>query len=367
MPPVTRRAAKALKPIGIQKSLGTRSDWAENDIRQCLSNYYKMRKQRRHPEKERCNYSRQHEIQFANHLVEMHRQGEIRDNISSYVVPEIQRRLNGQYGTSFTEDSIRGKYYALRGETKLYISFKRRGTGMGWDSQKFTWLMDDSQWAAMEQVNPKYGKFRNDCTVYHLLEEVFVNQGATGDFSSGFENELRTSADEREMETTARLARGKGSRSSRDEEAEIEVRGPKEAKGKGGKGKRKSGDGSGCSPMSTASGSVTDRYLRVCESIESLVSRKKSSSTSASVSSPDKNRSGRDPSKKTDYEIAMDQLKLIENVNFMAKYKAAEILKDKQELDVWNLAASDADRITWMKLKGCFPPDSQEPPPPPPF
>ena len=112
----------------------------------------KMRKQRRHPEKERCNYSRQHEIQFANHLVEMHRQGEIRDNISSYVVPEIQRRLNGQYGTSFTEDSIRGKYYALRGETKLYISFKRRGTGMGWDSQKFTWLMDDSQWAAMEQV-----------------------------------------------------------------------------------------------------------------------------------------------------------------------------------------------------------------------
>ena len=125
------------------------------------------------------------------------------------------------------------------------------------------------------------------------------------------------------METTARLARGKGSRSSRDEEAEIEVRGPKEAKGKGGKGKRKSGDGSGCSPMSTASGSVTDRYLRVCESIESLVSRKKSSSTSASVSSPDKNRSGRDPSKKTDYEIAMDHLKLIENVNFMANYQAS--------------------------------------------
>nr|XP_027083176.1 uncharacterized protein LOC113705502 [Coffea arabica]XP_027083177.1 uncharacterized protein LOC113705502 [Coffea arabica]XP_027083178.1 uncharacterized protein LOC113705502 [Coffea arabica]XP_027083179.1 uncharacterized protein LOC113705502 [Coffea arabica] len=99
MPPVTRRAAKALKPIGIQKSLSTRSFTSENDIRKCLSNYYKMRKQRRHQDKKRCNYSRQHEIRFANHFVEMHGQGEIRDNISTYVVPEIQRRLNGQYGT----------------------------------------------------------------------------------------------------------------------------------------------------------------------------------------------------------------------------------------------------------------------------
>nr|XP_027092699.1 uncharacterized protein LOC113713224 [Coffea arabica]XP_027092700.1 uncharacterized protein LOC113713224 [Coffea arabica] len=139
-----------------------------------------MRKQRRNQGEEHLYFSRQHEIDFANHFVNMHRASEIRDNnISVYVVPEIHRRLNGQYSTSFSFDSIRAKFYALRELTKLYIAFKRRGTGLGWDSQKFTWLMDNSKWAKMEQVNPKFVKFQNDCTVYHLLEEVFVNQGAT--------------------------------------------------------------------------------------------------------------------------------------------------------------------------------------------
>ena len=83
----------------------------------------------------------------------MHRASEIRDNnIGSYVVPEIQQQLNCQFGTSFTRDSIRAKYYALRELTKLYIAFKRRETGLGWDSQNFTWLMDDSKWAELAQV-----------------------------------------------------------------------------------------------------------------------------------------------------------------------------------------------------------------------
>ena len=99
------------------------------------------------------NFSKQHEIAFAHHLLNIHRAREIKDNnISSFVVPEIQRQLNCQYGTVFTFDSIRAKYYALQKLTKLYIAFKRRGTGLGWDSQKFTWLMDNSKWAKMEQV-----------------------------------------------------------------------------------------------------------------------------------------------------------------------------------------------------------------------
>ena len=48
---------------------------------------------------------------------------------------------------------------------------------------------------------------------------------------------------------------------------------------------------------------------------------------------------------------------------------AAKILKDPQELAIWNLVGSDADRITFMKLKGYLPPDhgTQEPLPPTPL
>ncbi|XP_027062397.1 uncharacterized protein [Coffea arabica] len=170
------------------------------------------------------------------------------------------------------------------------------------------------------------------------------------------------------MKTAARLARGKGRSDFAAEDAEVEVGGVTSVKGKRGKGKRKSGDCSSGSPMSTASGSVTDRYLRALDTIESLVSRKKSSSMSVSVSSPNKHRSSRDVSKKIDYDVAMDELQGLENVPYVAKFAAAaEILKDKQELAVWNLAGSDADCITWMKLKGYFPPDPQEPYPPPLF
>ena len=71
-------------------------------------------KKQRHGCSERVHFSREHEISVAQHLVNMHRVNEIRDNnISNYVVPEIQWRVNDQYGTSFTNDSIRDKYYAM--------------------------------------------------------------------------------------------------------------------------------------------------------------------------------------------------------------------------------------------------------------
>ena len=127
-----------------------------------------MRKQRR-GYSERVHFSKDHEIAFAQHLVNMHRVNEIRDNnISSYVVPEIQRRLNGQYGTSFPFDSIRGKYYVMRELTKLYISFKRKGMGLGWDSQNHTFLMDDNKWAGMEQLQ-LFMNYRSSCICLFFL------------------------------------------------------------------------------------------------------------------------------------------------------------------------------------------------------
>ena len=117
-------------------------------------------------------------------------------------------------------------------------------------------------------MNPKILKFQDDCTVYHLLEEVFVNQGATGDFSAGFENEPRISPEERYMENVARSSRGKGRSDAAHEGVETELIGANEVKGRKGKGKRKSGDMSSGSPMSIASGSVTDRYLRALNTIE---------------------------------------------------------------------------------------------------
>nr|XP_027111811.1 uncharacterized protein LOC113730743 [Coffea arabica] len=186
----------------------------------------------------------------------------------------------------------------------------------------------------MEQVNPKFVKFQNDYSVYHLLEEVFVNQDATGDFSSGFENDPRTSAEEQDMETTARCAQEKKRSDYADEDADVEVAGAKDEKGKKSKGKRKSGDCSSGSPMSIASGSVTNRYLRALDTIESLVSRKKCSSMSVSVSSPTKHRSGRDRSKKSDYDVSMEQLWGLENVAYVTKMAAAETLNDPQELAI---------------------------------
>ncbi|XP_071928017.1 uncharacterized protein [Coffea arabica] len=221
----------------------------------------------------------------------------------------------------------------------------------------------------MEQVNPKFVKFQNDCSVYHLLEEVFVNQDATGDFNSGFENDPRTSAEEQDMETAARCARGKKRSDYADEDANVEVVRAKDEKGKKSKGKRKSGDCSSGSPISIASGSVTNRYLRALNIIESLVSQKKCSSMSVSVNSPTKHHSDRDRSKKSDYDVSMEQLWGLENVAYVAKMAAAEILNDSQELAIWNLAGSDADRIIFMKLKGCLllDHDTQEPPPLPPL
>ncbi|XP_071909538.1 uncharacterized protein [Coffea arabica] len=171
------------------------------------------------------------------------------------------------------------------------------------------------------------------------------------------------------METAAQCVRGKPRLDHADCDADVQVLGANEEKGKKGKGKRKSGNASSGSLMSTASGSMTGRYFRALDTIESLVSRKKSSSMSVLVSSSTKHRSGRDGSKKSEYNVVIAQLRGLENVTYVAKMSAVEILKDPQELAIWNLAGSDVDRITFMKHRGYLPPEhgTQKPPPPPPL
>lgn len=100
---------------------------------------------------ERIHFSKEQELSFAQYLVTMHLESKISANtISSYMVPEIVRHFRKDHGVSFPQDSIRGKYYALRDATKLYMSFKRRGIRMGWDSQNYTFMMDDPRWTELQ-------------------------------------------------------------------------------------------------------------------------------------------------------------------------------------------------------------------------
>ena len=82
--------------------------------------------------------------------------------------------------------------------------------------------------------------------------------------------------------------------------------------------------------MATASGSITDRYFQALNTIELLVSRKKTSSMSVSISSPTKNDFGTS-SKKSTYDIALVELHQVAGVDYNAKMKVAEILKDPEE------------------------------------
>ena len=101
----------------------------------------------------RNSFTSKHEFAFAEHLVHMHRSGEILShNIGSHVVLEVINMLLQRFGISFPSNSIRSKYYALQGLTRLYISFKKRGTGMGGDSTNYTFMMDDERWSHLVQV-----------------------------------------------------------------------------------------------------------------------------------------------------------------------------------------------------------------------
>lgn len=326
MPPVTRAAKKALSSR-LAQFTSTTSAWGENNLRVCVTNYFKMSKSRR-PYSKRMHFSIEHEIAFAQCLVNLHRKREISvNNISSYVVPHVQRLFQENYETHYKTDTLRAKYYAFRDTTKLYIAFKRRGTGMGWDSQNYTFLMDDSQWRELEQVNKKFLKFKDrSCFVYHLLEEVFLSQGATGDFSSGFDTSPPNSEEERRMEIASRGSTGKGPVVDISSDHDVPILQPKKVKAKKGKGKRKSGASNSESPIPCPSGGSADTYFQLLDGLQSHVSKRRSCSTSSSVSSPSKNAPP-PASKEDEMKRALEPLFAME-LEYEVKLLVADILKN---------------------------------------
>lgn len=183
----------------------------------------------------------------------------------------------------------------------------------------------------------------------------FRSQGASGDFSSSFERSPRNSDEEKEIEDLAGVGRDKGradTETSNDDV--IEVRQHK-GKGKKGKGKRKSGALSSDSPIPSPSAAAHDRYYHVLDGLESLVSQKKSSSNSMSVSvcSPSKNQPASSKVKSA-YEVALEQLSNL-RLPWEVHVRMGDILKDKQEQLLWFRARYDEDRISLVRMLGCFP------------
>lgn len=183
----------------------------------------------------------------------------------------------------------------------------------------------------------------------------FRSQGASGDFSSSFERSPRNSDEEKEIEDPTGVGRDKGradTETSNDDV--IKVRQHK-GKGKKGKGKCKSGDLSGDLPIPSPSATAHDRYYHVLDGLESLVSQKKSSNNSISVSVGSPSKSQPVSSKaKSAYEVALEQLSNLQ-LPWEVHDRMGDILKDKQEQLLWFTTRCDEDRISLVRMLGCFP------------
>ena len=144
------------------------------------------------------------------------------------------------------------------------------------------------------KVNSDFTRFYNrSCYVFHLLEEVFMNQGATGDYSGAHEESPLNTDEELEMENAARSAKPSDvvNVGSSGEDVKLPSARKGKEKGKGKvtkeKKKRKSGD---MSEDSFFSGSSREfqQYMRVLDSIDTKLSGKKGDSMIGSVCSPSK-------------------------------------------------------------------------------
>ncbi|XP_071923008.1 uncharacterized protein [Coffea arabica] len=342
----------------------SKSAQGENDLRLCITNYFKKTKMPK-PKgtyKERNTFTPDMKIAMAQQLVNMHRNGEIAPHtIGSHVVPRITTMLTEIFGVAFPRDTIQQKYYALQNLTRLYMSFKRRGTGIGWDSTNYTFMMDDERWNHLLQVNPGYNRFYNrSCLLFHLLEEVFMNQGATGDFSSGFVVSPANSGDELELENAARRSRGKGvvDIDSEDEEVAVHASRKGKEKVKKGKGKRKSWDMSTESFFAPSSPQF-QKYIRVLDSIETHLSCKKSSGMTSSVFSPDKSKKPPVDDEDELKATLVDLCALHLDVNVCLKM--ADLLRNHEEHLIWFTCLNDDDRPAFVRHRGFFPPHSTSP------
>ncbi|XP_071924354.1 uncharacterized protein [Coffea arabica] len=146
------------------------------------------------------------------------------------------------------------------------LTISRRGTGMGWDSTNYTFMMDDGCWADLLQVNKGYGRFYDrSCLVFYLLEAVFMNQGATGDYSPQHELSPLNSEEELEMENAMRGARGKDFVDVGSSDEDVTMPSTRKGKGKG-----KAQIGRHVNRFILLMSNQFRQYIRALDSIENL-------------------------------------------------------------------------------------------------
>lgn len=184
---------------------------------------------------------------------------------------------------------------------------------------------------------------------------MFHSQGATGGFSYGFDTSPINSEEERRMEMASRGSTGKEPAVHISSEEEGPVQQAKKGKEKKGKGKRKSGVSNIESPIPCPSGGSTDTYFQLLDGLQSLVSKRKSCSTSSSVSSSTKNAPPF-ASKEDEMKRALEPLYAMD-LHYEVKLRVADILKNDADRAIWFFAKTEEERLMFIKHRGFFPPD----------
>lgn len=157
------------------------------------------------------------------------------------------------------------------------------------------------------------------------------------------------------MDDLTGTGREKGGADSETSNDGVQVVRQHKGKSKKGKGKCKSSDLFDDSPIRSPSATAHDRYYRVLDGLEMLVSRKKSSNNSmcVSVSSLSKNQHGFSKAK-SKYEVALDQFSEL-HLPWTVHVKMGDTLKNEQELALWFTAKCDEGRLFLLRMQDCFP------------
>lgn len=157
------------------------------------------------------------------------------------------------------------------------------------------------------------------------------------------------------MEDLAAAGRDNDGADTETSNDDVQVVRQNKGKSKEGKGKCISGDLSGDSPIPSPSAATHGRHYHVLDSLEMLVSRKKSSSNSMSVSirSLPKNQPASSKAKSY-YEVALAQL-LDLRLPWEVHVKMDDILKNEQEQFLWFMARCDEDWLSLVRMRYCFP------------
>lgn len=116
------------------------------------------------------------------------------------------------------------------------------------------------------KVNKGYGRFYDrSCLVFYLLEAVFMNQGATGDYSPQHELSPLNSEEELEMENAMRGARGKDFVDVGSSDEDVTMPSTRKGKGKG-----KAQIGRHVNRFILLMSNQFRQYIRALDSIENL-------------------------------------------------------------------------------------------------